>query len=264
MTKNKKMCQEGLVYILSVMVMLFLVSQSVANDLLTKEQKDWLDRHKEVQVGAFNDYPPFGFMDASGQAQGMSVDFWNLMVSKLGFKLKFHPTAFAQQLEGLKSGRFDSLAGIFSLDERKEFFDFTKEYTIIATYIYVRPKYAGLKGLTDLKGLKVGGVEGDSGKVIAEKAGLWPKGFTSYLSAVQALGREEIDAIIMDELVVNYYAVQNKLQDKIKKIGQPVDQGKMTLPVAKENSMLLGILNKGVSMVSSEEWLKIRQKWVGK
>ena len=115
MIRNKGICQEGLVCILLVMVTFFLVSQSVANDLLTKGQMDWLDRHKEVQVGAFNDYPPFGFVDASGQAQGMSIDFWNMMTQKLGFEVKFHPTAFAQQLEGLKSGRFDSLAGIFPL-----------------------------------------------------------------------------------------------------------------------------------------------------
>jgi polar amino acid transport system substrate-binding protein len=264
MIKNRGTRQKGLLCILSVFVTLFIVSQSMAGDLLTQAEKDWLNQHKEIQVGAFNDYPPFGFVDASGRATGMSVDFWNLMAQKLGIKIKFHPVAFAQQLEGLKSGRFDSLAGIFPLEERKKFFSFTREYTVINTHIYVRPKYAGLKGLKDLEGLTVGAVEGDSGKVIAEKAGLKPKGFTSYLSAVQALGREDIDAIIMDELVVNHYAVQNKLEDKIKKIGQPVDQGRMTLPVAKENTVLLGILNKGVNSVSPEEWLKIRQKWLGK
>ncbi len=265
MIKMERTCPKRWVTILSIIVMVtvFFVSQSPAADLLTKGEREWLDRHKEVQVGAFNDYPPFGFVDATGQAQGMSVDFWKLMTSKLGFQVKFHPAAFADQLEGLKKGRFDSLAGIFPLEERKKFFAFTKEYTIIATNIYVGPKYAGLKGLTDLKGLRVGGVEGDSGKVIAEKAGLNPKGFMSYLSAIQALAREEIDAIIMDELVVNYYSVQNKLEDKIKRIGQPVDQGRMTLPVAKENTILLGILQKGISLVSSEEWQKIRQKWVG-
>ncbi len=255
--------QKVLVYVLFGFVMFFLASQSVANDLLTKEQRDWLNRHGEVRVGAFNDYPPFGFVDASGQARGMSIDFWNLMASKVGFRVKFHPTAFAKQLEELKKGNFDSLAGIFPLEERKQSFDFTKEYTVIATNIYVRPKFAGLKGLNDLKGLKVGGVDGDSGKVIAEKADLKPKSFISYPDAVRALGRQEIDAIIMDELVVDYYAAKDNLKNRIKKIGEPVDQGKMTLPVGKGNAVLLGILNKGVSLVSSEEWLKIRQKWMG-
>ena len=68
----------------------------------------------------------------------------------------------------------------------------------------------------------------------------------------------------MDELVVKYYAGKYGLRDRIKKIGEPVDQGKMTLPVAKGNFVLLGILNKGVGLVSLQEWTKIREKWIGK
>jgi ABC-type amino acid transport substrate-binding protein len=264
MIEKKGVFRKGLAGILCALALLSLVSQSMANNLLTGGEKEWLAQHKEIRVGAFNDYPPFGFVDASDQAQGMSVDFWKLLAQKLGIQVEFYPTAFARQLEGLKNGQFDSLAGIFPLEERKQLFDFTREYTVVATRVYVAPKYAGLKGIEELKGLKVGGVEGDSGKVIAGKAGLNPRGFTSYLSAVQALGREEIDAIIMDELVVNHYAVQNKIEGKIKAIGEPVDQGKMTLPVAKGKAVLLSILDKGVSMVSPAEWLNIRQKWLGK
>ncbi len=253
---------KGIAGILIALAVLALVSQSMANDLLSAGEKEWLDRHNEIRVGVFNDYPPFGFVDASDQAQGMSIDFWKLMAGKLGIQVKFYPTAFAQQLEGLKGGRFDSLAGIFPLEERKAFFDFTSEYTIVATRVYVRLENIGLKKIEDLRNLKVGGVEGDSGKAVAEKAGLTVKGFASYLSAVRAFGRGEIDAIVMDELVVNYCTAENELQDKIKTIGQPVEQGKMTLPVAKGNAVLLGILNKGIGMVSPEEWLKIRQKWI--
>jgi ABC-type amino acid transport substrate-binding protein len=246
------------------LIVICFASAAAAKDPLTKEERGWSTKHGVVQVGAFTDYPPFGFVDAKGQAQGMSVDFWNLMASQLGFKVKFHPTLFTKQLEGLKSGQFDSLAGIFPLEERKQSFDFTKQYTVIATNVYVRPKYDNLKGLADLKGLKVGTVEGDSGQLIAEKAGLKPIGFKSYPDAIRALGEDRIDAIIMDELVVKYYAAKYGLKGRIKKIGEPVDQGKMTLPVAKGNSVLLGILNKGVISVSAQEWTKIRQKWMGK
>jgi len=256
--------QKGLLCVLVALMVVCIASLAAAKDPLTKEERDWSTKHGVVQVGAFTDYPPFGFVDAKGQAQGMSVDFWNLMASKLGFKVKFHPTLFTEQLQGLKSGQFDSLAGIFPLEERKQSFDFTKQYTVIATNIYVRPKYDNLKVLTDLKRLKVGAVEGDSGQLIAEKAGLKPIGFKSYPDAIRALGEDRIDAIIMDELVVKYYAAKYGLKGRIKKIGEPVDQGKMTLPVAKGNSMLLGILNKGVISVSAQEWTKIRQKWMGK
>jgi ABC-type amino acid transport substrate-binding protein len=261
MKGDKGKNRRGSLSVLIGLIVICFASAAAAKNPLTKEERDWSTKHGMVQVGAFTDYPPFGFVDAKGQAQGMSVDFWNLMASKLGFKVKFHPTLFSKQLEGLK---FDSLAGIFPLEERKQPFDFTKQYTVIATNIYVRPKYDNLKGLADLKGLKVGTVEGDSGQLIAEKAGLKPIGFKSYPDAIHALGEDRIDAIIMDELVVKYYAAKYGLKGRIKKIGEPVDQGKMTLPVAKGNSVLLRILNKGVISVSAQEWTKIRHKWMGK
>jgi len=256
--------QKGLLRLLVALMVVCIANLAAAKDALTKEERDWVTRHGVVQVGAFTDYPPFGFVDDKGRAQGMAIDFWELMASKLGFKVRFHPVLFAKQLDGLQSGQFDSLTGIFALEERKQSFDFSKEYTVIATNIYVRPRYANLKGLADLRGLKVGVVEGDSGQAVAEKAKLKLNAFKSYPGAIRALGEDRIDAIIMDELVVKYYAGKYGLKGRIKKIGEPVDQGKMALPVAKRNSVLLGILNKGIGQVSLQEWGKIRRKWMGK
>lgn len=38
----------------------------------------------------------------------------------------------------------------------------------------------------------------------------------------------------------------------------------MTLPVKVDNIQLLNILNKGISLVSPQEWQMIEQKWVGR
>jgi ABC-type amino acid transport substrate-binding protein len=37
----------------------------------------------------------------------------------------------------------------------------------------------------------------------------------------------------------------------------------MTLPVSKGNTILLDILNKGIDMVSKDEWEKIEKEWLG-
>ena len=264
MDKKTGKAYRGLFCVLAVLTVVCAASLSTATDSLTEEERDWLTKHGAIQVGAFCDYPPFGFAGVKGRPLGMSVDFWNLMAFKLGCKVKFHPTPFAKQLKGLKSGQFDSLAGILPLEERKESFDFTREYAVIATYIYVRPRYEDLRGLPDLKGLKVGVVEGDLGEIVAQMAALKQIRFNSHRDAIRALGEESIDAIIMDELVVSYYAARYGLRDRIKRIGEPVDQRQMALPVAKGNVLLLGILNKGVDLVSLQEWTKIREKWIGR
>lgn len=236
-------------------------SSSAAGDPLTLQEREWLNRQGELQIGAFNDYPPFGFVDAAGEAQGMSIDFWRLLASKLGFRVKFHPRIFAQQLEGLKNGSFDSLAGIFPLEERRAHFAFAGPYAAIRTRIYVRPRYTDVQGLKDLPGLKLGVVSGDSSQVIAHRNNLVTFAFGSYPDALRALAQESIDAVIMDELVAEYYTARLKLGDKIRRAGNPVDEDFMTLPVAKENTVLLSILRKGIFLVSTEEWQKIREKW---
>jgi ABC-type amino acid transport substrate-binding protein len=256
----KKSLMRGLVCLVS----LFLLSEAGAEDPLSKKQRVWLEERGTLRIGVFNDYPPFGFVDKSGKPQGMSIDYWRLLSSKLGFRVEFHPSLFNNQLEGLKNGQYDSLAGIFPLAERRRFFDFSRPFTTIRTNIYVKARYSHLKDLKDLKGLKVGAVEGDSGQSIAREAGLNPLSFTTYLEAILSLAEGETDAIIMDELVVGYFASKYKLGKNIRKTGGPVDEGKMTLPVQKGNSILLGILNRGVHTVSREEWKKIEKRWLGR
>ncbi|MBU2547464.1 MAG: transporter substrate-binding domain-containing protein [Proteobacteria bacterium] len=229
---------------------------------VTAEESAWLKSHGPIQVGAFNDYPPFGFVDQQGRAQGISVDFWRLLASRLGFEVRFHPVSFNQQLDGLRSGRFDSLAGIFPLPKRARDFDFTAPYMIIDTRIFVQPRHDNVRGFKDLVGLKVGAVKGDSGQVLAETFGLKTTPYSNYEEAIQALADDKVSAIVMDELVVYYVRALRGLQDRIKPAGPPVDEGKMTLPVKKGNPVLIGLLRKGTALISAGEVKAIAEKWL--
>ena len=79
--------QKGLLRLLVALMVVCIANLAAAKDPLTKEERDWVTRHGVVQVGAFTDYPPFGFVDDKGRAQGMAIGFWELMASKLGFKV---------------------------------------------------------------------------------------------------------------------------------------------------------------------------------
>jgi ABC-type amino acid transport substrate-binding protein len=232
--------------------------------LLSVFQRAWIQAHGVLKVGAFNDYPPFGFVDKEGRAQGISIDFWRLLAKKLDITVSFFPVQFAGQLKGLKKSRFDSLAGIFRMASREKDFDFTEPYCVINTYIWVGPKHKNVKDWAGLKGLRLGAVSGDSGEVLAKKQGLNVKGFGGYQQTVLALAKGSLDAIVMDDSVVAYFLWKDNLQHAALRVGQPVDKGEMTLPVAKGNAMLLGILNKGVAAISDQEWQAMVTKWGGR
>jgi ABC-type amino acid transport substrate-binding protein len=239
---------------------------SSASGTVTAAEQAYLAKKGTLQVGAFNDYPPFGFVGADGEAAGISVDYWSLVAQRLGVSVAFTPVRFADQLDGLKQGKFDSLEGIFPLPERARWFAFSRPYFTIATRIYTEAgatDLASLAALKGAKGLKVAVVKGDSGQAIADKAGLKTLVVAGYPQAVKAVGSGRAQAMILDEMVAEYYIRQFKLGAKVKPAGAPVASGSMTMPVRKDDIVLRGILNKGAAMVSSTELNGIEEKWTG-
>jgi polar amino acid transport system substrate-binding protein len=235
-----------------------------SDDLLTAAERSWLLQKGTLLVGAFNDYPPFGFVDASGKAVGMSVDYWTLVAQNLGVKVVFTPMAFADQLAGLRAGRYDALEGIFPLDERRQWFAFSVPYFAIDTRIYVDATHTDRTTLASLKGLTVAVVEGDSGQQIALSAGLTTLSVSSYPLAVSAVAGGAAQAMILDQLVADYFIAQASLSAKVKVVGSPVATGQMTMPVDVRNSTLVGILNKGIAQVGPDAFNSIYAKWMGK
>lgn len=235
-----------------------------AKDPLTPEERAWLEQKVVINVGVFDGYPPFGFLDDKGQPVGISIDYWNLLARKLNFKVKFYPVSFEKQLKGLEEGKFDSLAGILPSPERQKEMDFTRSFYAIDTNLFISPELPDISSLKDLPPIPVGVVEGDSSQEVAQKAKIKTRVFPGYQEMVLALAEGKVKAIILDEPVVAYYIKAKDLKDKIKKVPHPVIQGWMTLPVKTGNIQLLHILNKGVAWIYPEERLQIEEKWVGK
>lgn len=253
------------VALLALALLMAWAAPAPANgDPLTPAQRAWVKEHGPVKVGVFKDYPPFGFVDAHGKVRGMSVDFWRLLSQKVFVPVSFECAEFAEQLKGLESGRFDSLAGIFDLPSRAKHFDFTKPYYTINTYIWVGPGQPEVQGWAGLKDLRVGVVEGDSGQVLARQNGLKPRAYANYPEVVDALAKDEVQAMVMDELVAAYYLNQRNLEGMVRHTGEPVAGGRMCLPVKKGQAMLLAILNKGVAAISPAEIKAIQKRWLGR
>ena len=249
--------------VLTILLGLVFSLPSCTVDPLTPAQRAWLTQKGTIQIGVFNNYPKFGFLNEAGQPVGLSIDFWNLLAAKLNIKVQFHPAPIDKQLKGLESGRFDSLAGIFFLPERRAQFDFSEPFYTINTCIYVAPNRTGIKTLADLKKLKVGVVEGDSSHDLAKEAHLDPTLFITYGETVMALAKGKVQAIILDSPVVDYFIRKDSLQNKIRRIEPPVARSQMTLPVKHGNAMLLDILNRGLALITPEERQKIEKKWSG-
>jgi len=241
-------------------------ASSASGPTLTAEEQAWVGEIRELAVGAFDGYPPFSFVpDEGGEPAGIAIDYWTLLGERLGVEIAFSPTTFSNQLDWLKTGKVDSLTGIFPLEERKQWFAFTQPWMAVDTRIFVD---AGNKDATTLDELKardltVAVVKDDSGQSIADDAGLKTLVVEGYNQAVEAVGTGDAQAAILDEPVGVFYAKEFGYDGEVMAVGDPVASGMMTLPVDKENTMLLGILEKGIGMIGDSEFEGIYEKYMG-
>lgn len=230
---------------------------------LTDEESAWLADKGTLKVGAFDDYPPVGFVDDAGEAVGIAADYWRLIGERLGVGIEFFPVQFADQLDGLKAGTYDSLQGIFPLESRKEWFAFSPTYLEIPTRIFTTAAdAAAVTSLDSISGMKVAVVDGDSGQQIADDAGLETLVVPGYPDAVKAVAEGTAGAAILDELVGIYYVNQFGYADEVGPAGPAVAEGQMTLPVQKDDTILLGVLAKAQQSISDQELDAIVATWL--
>ena len=83
-------------------------------------------------------------------------------------------------------------------------------------------------------------VDGDTGQQLADDAGLSTLVVKGYPQAVKAVASGAAQATILDKLVADYYITEFKLATNAA-VGEPVASGEMTMPVRKDDTMLLGI-----------------------
>jgi polar amino acid transport system substrate-binding protein len=112
-------------------------------------------------VGTKADYPPYGFLDASGKIIGMEPDMAADVAKRLGVKLELVPTVASNRMQFLQQGKIDLMISTMSVNEERK-----KVVGIIEPYYYASGvgilvnKKANVKSAADLKGKPVCAIQG--------------------------------------------------------------------------------------------------------
>jgi cyclohexadienyl dehydratase len=80
---------------------------------------DHISATRELRVGTTGDYKPFSYHNADGSYQGADVEMMRRLAAKLGVKVVFVPTRWADLSKDFAAGQFDvAVGGISILPER--------------------------------------------------------------------------------------------------------------------------------------------------
>lgn len=207
----------------------------------TTASADTLDQIKErgkLIAGVKADFPPFGYVDASGKNIGFDVDLAHAFAEALfgdPDAVQFKAVTSGNRIPFLQSGKIDIIMASMTLtDERAEVVDFSEPYFLSGSLVMV-PKDSSITGIDDVDGKSVAVIQGSVQDVMVGDLAPGAKRikFGKVSEAVLALKTKRADAYVHDDMVILSVIKDNP---DMKAVGKPLQPLPYGLAVRKEGA----------------------------
>ncbi|REB07480.1 amino acid ABC transporter substrate-binding protein [Sporosarcina sp. BI001-red] len=229
--------------------------------------KEAANGEKELVIGVDDKFAPLGFRDESNELTGFDIDYAKAAAEHMGMKVKFQPIDWKAKETELVSGRIDLIWNGYTItDDRKKKVLFTKPYLSNAQVVAVL-KDSDIKSLSDLEGKTVGlqalssAADALEANPIADKV----KNTTEFADNVLALSdlkSKRVEAVIIDEVVIDYY--MSKEEGKFKVLDETLAPEEYGVGVKKGNEDLLKKLQDALDTMNEDgSAAKISETWFG-
>lgn len=247
----------------SVVYGLLFYSVVFAQDYLNEEERQWLNQHKVIIYSPDPNFHPFEFVSKDGSVQGITPDILKIISQKLNISISnVTYQSWSEVLNGLKRGEIDFVGTITKTKERESYFDFTSPYLNVPVALFIHKDNPHFAELKNLKGKRVGVVRNYG-------AEYWLRTnhpefeiitVSSPREGLLMLTFKSLDAFVEVLPVGSYFISENSLTDIVHS-KEPLYLTPQHFAVLKSNSVLLGIMEKGVQSLTESEKMEVFNKW---
>ncbi|WP_458414746.1 amino acid ABC transporter substrate-binding protein [Schinkia sp. CFF1] len=243
-------------------------SENADNSSATQDKNTTNEGSKDkLVIGIDDKFAPMGFRDESNNIVGFDIDYAKAAAEKMGVGVEFQPIDWTTKESELSSGRIDLIWNGYTItDERKQKVLFTKPYLANAQVV-VTLADSKIKSLADLEGKVVGlqSLSSASDALNANPIKDKIKTVTEFPDNVLALNdlrSGRIDAVVIDEVVIDYYMTKQK--DTFKVLDESLAPEEYGVGVKKGNEDLLNKLQKALDEMNEDGTAaEISTKWFG-
>lgn len=217
------------------------------------------------KVAGDNKFPPYEFVDSDGVFKGFNVDMLKAISLVTGMNFEFIPMKWGDAFNSIHSGQADIIQGMKESEERKSSFIFTDSLLSNSQSIFVLDTSRNINNSKDLAGKVVAlNKEDIVYKEISKIRNIRIIQYDTIEEALQNLLDNNVDALIGNTLTVNYICKEKNTIDKIKIVGNALNESKYAMAVAKDNEELLHKLNKGLNEIQKNGMYdSLYRKWFG-
>ena len=255
------------IFLMMTAVITLLMACGTTGGKTTNKSTSNQAENNEVVIGIDDKFAPLGFRDENNEIVGFDIDYAKAAAEKMGMTAKFQPIDWKTKETELSSGRIDLIWNGYTItDERKEKVLFTKPYLSNAQVV-VTLADSDIVKLDDLADKAVGlqALSSAADALAANPIESKVKTVTEFADNVLALvdlktGR--LDAVVIDEVVIDYY--MSKEEGTFKILEESLAPEEYGIGVKKGNEELLDKLQAALDELNEDGTAAtISEKWFG-
>ncbi|MEL7083424.1 MAG: basic amino acid ABC transporter substrate-binding protein [Cyanobacteria bacterium P01_G01_bin.4] len=217
----------------------------------------------EITVGSDTAYPPFEFVDESGEIVGFDVDLLDAICERANCTSTFVTAGFDGIFAALAAGEYEAVASAVTItEERSEVVDFTRPYLNAGQIVTVAAD-SDIAGPDDLDGLSIGVQLGTTGDL--EASNYTSEGsiqrYQTIDLAMAALAQGDIDAVIADA-PTSADIVAKEFEGELLLVGSPFTTEYYGIAIQKETPEIAEAFNAAIAELAADGTLaEIAETW---
>ena len=107
-----------------------------------------------IKIGADANWPPFEYVDSSGNYQGIASEYLNLITKYTGLQFEVNADNWYNTISKTKNKELDMLACVAKTADREEYLDFTLPFLSIDVVVIAK-KELQIKNFDEIKNYKI-------------------------------------------------------------------------------------------------------------
>ncbi len=221
----------------------------------------------KVIIGVDDSFPPMGFRDDNNNIVGFDIDVATAVFERLGMEFEILPIDWTAKEVELNSNKVDLLWNGYTInDERKEKVAFSDPYLNNYQVLVVKDD-SDYQTREDLAGKKLALQSGSSAEEALDAAADFKaslaevNGFADNLKAFMELESGMSDAVLVDEVVANYYISAQKKPFRV--LEDKLAQEEYGIGFRKDDPLRDKVNNELIAMAKDGSLAEISEKWFG-
>ncbi|MFA9375025.1 MAG: transporter substrate-binding domain-containing protein, partial [Poseidonibacter sp.] len=252
----------------NLIILLFFILNLEGKILnLTIKEKEYIKNNPIVLAHNEKNWPPFNFNE-NGVPLGYSIDYINLLASKVGLNINFiSGYSWTEYMQMLQTPKLDLIVNISKNDLRSKTIEFTDVFLSVKNAIYININKKKFKKLDELKYHTIAMPKDFYAQKFLEEKYPSIKQILvdDQLSALKLLSEGKVDATVGKKVVLDYIIQKNAINNvaSTEYLREEKIISHMRIGSSKEDKILINILKKAQQQITREEKNKLNFKWLG-